>query len=461
MAFDDSQEHNFSFADFEVNLAALELRKGGIKIHLEGQPIRVLCVLLERHGKVVTRKELKESLWADNTFVDFDNGVNQAISKIRRVLGDSSVRPRFVETLPRRGYRFIQTELLNGSGHSGLDADHRIDDPLVRYKILADIEESDDSIKYVAEDTELHRPVAIRVSPQSSAEKTERAQHRKLTLALAAAALGVFLALVFAIFPPFSPSPGIVGSMRRFTLPTDGVPSRPFISPNGQHVAYLSGLENSRTLWVQDLDQDEPRALTEPAVLSSARLSCSPDSRFVAFRSQGGVKKVAVSGGPVVNLAEPYNGAGRPAWTPDGEPVIFTPSRKLYSVPARGGKAEVWLEPEEEFGAYAAAFLSADEGSQKLLYVEGRSSTEPQIVALDRSSGQRETLAVGRNPVYASSGHVIYDSAAGGIGRANDWARSGSHMQSRSAHPLCRRMARASPSKPGTMTSGSTRSTAR
>jgi len=225
MAFDDSQEHNFSFADFEVNLAALELRKGGIKIHLEGQPIRVLCVLLERHGKVVTRKELKESLWADNTFVDFDNGVNQAISKIRRVLGDSSVRPRFVETLPRRGYRFIQTELLNGSGHSGLDADHRIDDPLARYKVLADIEESDDSIKYVAEDTELHRPVAIRVSPQSSAEKTERAQHRKLPLALAAAALGVFLALVFAVFPPFSPSPGIVGPMRRFTLPTDGVPA--------------------------------------------------------------------------------------------------------------------------------------------------------------------------------------------------------------------------------------------
>ena len=117
----------------------------------------------------------------------------------------------------------------------------------------------------------------------------------------------------------------------------------------------------------------------------------------------------------MVNLAEPYNGAGRPAWTPDGESVIFTSSRKLYSVPARGGKAEVWLEPEEEFGAYAAAFLSADEGSQKLLYVEGRSSTEPQSVALDRSSGQRETLAVGRNPVYASSGHVIYDSAAAGI----------------------------------------------
>ena len=79
-------------------------------------------------------------------------------------------------------------------------------------------------------------------------------------------------------------------------------------------------------------------------------------------------------------------------------------------MPTRGGRAELWLEPEEEVGAYAAAFFSVDAGSQKLLSVQGRSSTEPRIVALDRATGQREVLAAGRNPVYAPSGHVVYDS---------------------------------------------------
>ena len=92
--------------------------------------------------------------------------------------------------------------------------------------MIADVKDSDDSIKYLAEDTELHRPVAIRVQPQSSAEQIERAQRRKLTLALGAGVFGLLLALVFALFPPFSFSPVAEGPVRRFTLPTDGVPSR-------------------------------------------------------------------------------------------------------------------------------------------------------------------------------------------------------------------------------------------
>ena len=91
------------FGTFEVDLPAGELRKGGVRLKLTGQPFQVLSILLERPGEVVTREELQKRLWPD-TFVDVDHNLNTAINKIREVLGDSSDSPRFVETLPRRGY---------------------------------------------------------------------------------------------------------------------------------------------------------------------------------------------------------------------------------------------------------------------------------------------------------------------------------------------------------------------
>ena len=94
------------FATFEMDLRTGELRKGGLKIKLSGQPFQVLAILLERPGQVVTRDELQKRLWPD-TFVDVDHNLNTAINKIREVLGDSAENPRFVETLARRGYRFI------------------------------------------------------------------------------------------------------------------------------------------------------------------------------------------------------------------------------------------------------------------------------------------------------------------------------------------------------------------
>src|SRR5246127_2986939 len=94
------------FGDFEVDLRSEELRKAGVKLKFGGQPFQVLTILLQQPGDVVTREELQKRLWPD-TFVDVDHNLNTAINKIREILGDSAERPRFVETLPRRGYRFI------------------------------------------------------------------------------------------------------------------------------------------------------------------------------------------------------------------------------------------------------------------------------------------------------------------------------------------------------------------
>jgi cholera toxin transcriptional activator len=95
------------FAVYEVNLRTGELRKHGNRVRLQEQPFQVLAMLLERPGELVTREELRQKLWPADTFVDFDHSLNTAINKLRETLGDSSNSPRFIETLPRRGYRFI------------------------------------------------------------------------------------------------------------------------------------------------------------------------------------------------------------------------------------------------------------------------------------------------------------------------------------------------------------------
>jgi DNA-binding winged helix-turn-helix (wHTH) protein len=98
-----------SFDAFEVDLRAQELYKGGRRIKLQVQPFQVLAMMLERPGEVVTREEMQKRLWPADTFVDFDHSVNTAIKKLRQALGDDKKKPRFVETLPKRGYRLLAT----------------------------------------------------------------------------------------------------------------------------------------------------------------------------------------------------------------------------------------------------------------------------------------------------------------------------------------------------------------
>ena len=107
MAVPQNNNRIARFGVFELDLSTGELRKSGVRLRLQGQPIQVLTLLLERAGDVVTREELRQKLWASDTFVDFDHSLNTAINKVREALGDSASSPRFVETLARRGYRFI------------------------------------------------------------------------------------------------------------------------------------------------------------------------------------------------------------------------------------------------------------------------------------------------------------------------------------------------------------------
>src|SRR6187431_26560 len=97
------------FGTFELSVRSGELSRRGLRVALQEQPLRILTALLERPGEVVTRQDLCRRLWPEGTFVDFEHSLNAAVRRLRSALGDEADNPRFVETLPRRGYRFIGT----------------------------------------------------------------------------------------------------------------------------------------------------------------------------------------------------------------------------------------------------------------------------------------------------------------------------------------------------------------
>ena len=97
----------FRFGDFELDGRSRELRRRGRRLRVQQQPLQILTMLVAAPGDVVTREELRERIWGTSTHVDFDRGINKAITRLRQLLGDDAARPRFIETLPKRGYRFV------------------------------------------------------------------------------------------------------------------------------------------------------------------------------------------------------------------------------------------------------------------------------------------------------------------------------------------------------------------
>ena len=265
------------FGSFEVDLRAGELRKAGVRLKLTGQPFQVLAILLERPGEVVTREELQKRLWPD-TFVDVDHNLNTAINKIREVLGDSAESPRFVETLPRRGYRFVApvegAQTTEVPGGSGVRQESRM--PWVRRT----------SILFV--------------------------------VLVLLAAVGFFI-----YRRSQSPASLAQRTLTRLTF-DDGLQIGATWSPDGRFIAYSSNRGGKFDIWVQQVSGGDPVQITKGPG-HNWQPDWSPDGKFIAYRSEngdGGLFVVPALGGEGLERRIASFGY-YPRWSPDSSQILF------------------------------------------------------------------------------------------------------------------------------------------
>jgi Tol biopolymer transport system component/DNA-binding winged helix-turn-helix (wHTH) protein len=304
------------FGPFEFDRTNGELRKHGQRIRLTGQPIRILEVLLDNGNRIVSREDLQQKLWAGTTFVDFEHGLNAAINKLRQALSDSADQPRFVETVPGRGYRFVAA-ITYSPGRPVLE--------------MAQLRDSIENLP-----DELPAPSS---SPASW-------NWRLVGLvSLATLAIIAIMELVAFLRAPKSVSSNgsRFASPVRFRMPipqgmTLGESQTFALSPDGRTLIYTASKDGRPRLWAQSLDELEPRAISDPGLGSDAPPTWSPESKYLAVDGYGKILKLDLSGNPPETLGRVSSNVIGGAWNSDGTLIFGTGASGIFRMDAKGGE---------------------------------------------------------------------------------------------------------------------------
>jgi eukaryotic-like serine/threonine-protein kinase len=294
-SFTPAPQRRWRFGRFEFLTPSRELLKSGVPLRLQDQPARALELLLARQGDLVTREELRNALWPADTSVDFERSLNAAVAKLRQVLSDSAEEPRFVETVARKGYRWIAP--LEGGA--------------------------------MVEERSQWQPQSSDVVVSESISRRNFAQW----VPLLAGVLGVIGFSWWAYRTrTYNSSPAV-----SFTVAAPkGTQIHPMsaISPDGQKIAFVAVDESGkRTLWLRPLSSLTSIHLegTDDALMPFF----SPDSQQIAFFSSGRLMRISAGGGPpqlVCPVQEPAGGT----WSQDNL-ILFSQRGRLYRIPAGGG----------------------------------------------------------------------------------------------------------------------------
>ncbi len=363
------------FGIFEVDLQAGELRKQGYKVKLQEQPFQVLVMLFERPGEVVTREELQKKLWPADTFVDFERGLNRAINKLREALGDDADSPRFIETLPRRGYRFVAPVETAGAREGETAGRNRL--TLVPPDFPHEVENT----------------VSTAAAP------------RRQVLPWAAAGIIAVIA-VFGYWKPWRAPPIVADrSFSQFDLDLGPEPfSQPAISPDGRRIVFVS----NGALAIRRLDQTKSIRLagTEGAFLPFF----SPNGQWVAFFAARKLRKVAIEGGAPIALCDAA-GPGGGSWGDDDNIVAaLDATRGLSRVPAAGGVPQPLTDSKSDPSAgLMHGWPQVLPGGKGILFAATNASGLGSLRVLGAKDGKLKTIVEnstgGR---FLASGYLVY-----------------------------------------------------
>lgn len=317
-----SSNNKVSFGVFEADLQTGELRRAGIRIKIQSQPFKVLSILLERAGEVVTREELQQKLWGDKTTVDFDHSLGTAINKIREALGDSADNPRFVETLARRGYRFIAPVSLVDTG-------------------LPQISSAGSSRTSTEEKSDAEQPSSdFQINGRTNfAAALLGNRRRELLLGVFAATTLIFAGLSFGLWSRLHqyPSPARISPVTFSGRVSPGEPlleSLPGMATDGARI-FFPMIENGRAVLSQALigmgdasTLDLPSSIAAPAICDIA-----PDGSKLLVRNHLAAEAeqplwiVPALGGNARRVSNIL--AHDATWFPDGKRILYASGNDL------------------------------------------------------------------------------------------------------------------------------------
>jgi len=350
------------FGQFELDLQTRELRKNGRIFSLQDQPFQVLALLLARPGELVTREELKERLWSSDTFVDFDQGLNKAVNRLREALQDSAADPRWIETLAGRGYRFTASVTVEAAGQPAASSaestaapiqepsassgssvpESSSPSPAIVANAVNGDEQRDRSEKIDGKTEQQLKPALT--GGNANVAGTMKTFNRNILRGMPWLAAAGFIVAVGLIY--FLQLPRPMRVIHSQIAPPEGTgfsstlgynTSVPVVSPDGKNLAFAAtGQDNKRMIWVRSLDTAQHHPL--PGTEDGIGPFWSPDSKSIAFFAASKLKTVGLNNDNPIVVCDAANGARGGSWGIDGT-ILFAPGPRtpIFRVSAQGG----------------------------------------------------------------------------------------------------------------------------